>query len=92
MKTAFAASVLASAASAWSNNVPVYGYFPGWKDGLGKAGIEISIFEDLLCSACAAENPVINEVMATPWLNGVVADYITITFTMVPLPYHIFAF
>jgi hypothetical protein len=47
---------------------------------------------DLLCSACAGENPVINELLTTPWLDGTVSDYITLSFTPFPLPYHIFAF
>ena len=29
--------------------------------------------------------------MQTPWLNGVVADYVTFKFTPYPLPYHIFS-
>ena len=92
MKFTFVAAALAASASSFSNSVPVYGTYPGWTDGLGQAGIRVSVFMDLLCSACAAENPVINELMTTPWLNGTVSDYITLSFTPFPLPYHIFAF
>jgi hypothetical protein len=92
MKYAFTVAVVASAASAFTNNVPIYGTYPGWTDGEGLAKIEISLFMDLLCSACAADNGVINEVMTTPWLNGTVEDYVTFKFTPFPLPYHIFAF
>jgi hypothetical protein len=60
MKYTFTAAVLATTASAFSNSVPIYGYYPGWSEGSGKAGIEVSLFMDLLCSACASENPVIN--------------------------------
>lgn len=92
MKLTLAAAAIVSAVSAWENSIPVYGYFPGWVNGQGLAGIHINMIEDWLCSDCAAENPVLNELMTTPWLNGVVGDYITMSFTPFPLPYHIFAF
>ena len=92
MKTSFAAAIFFGSAYAFSNSVPVYGSFPGWTDGLGKANIEVNLFFDLLCSDCAQENPVINELLTTPWLDGTVSDYITLSFTPFPLPYHIFAF
>jgi hypothetical protein len=91
MKT-FGSALLFASAYAWSNSIPIYGSYPGWVEGLGMAHIEISFFLDLLCSDCAAENPVINQLMSTPWLNGTVSDYVTFKFTTVPLPYHIFAF
>jgi hypothetical protein len=71
MKT-FVAAVLATSAMAFTNSIPIFGTYPGWTDGLGLAKIEISFFLDLLCSDCAAENPVINQLMTTPWLNGTV--------------------
>jgi hypothetical protein len=70
----------------------VFGTYPGWTDGLGQAQITISFFLDLCCSDCAAENPIINELMDTPWLNGVVSDYVFFKFTTFPLAYHIFSF
>ena len=92
MKSTFAAAALFASAAAFSNSVPIYGTYPGWTDGLGQAHIEIMLFFDLLCSDCAEENPVINELMTTPWLNGTVADQIKLSFTPFPLPYHMFAF
>ena len=73
MKTAFVATI-ASQAFAFSNSIPIYGTFPGWVDGLGKAKIDVALYFDLLCADCAAENPVINQLLTTPWLGGTVAD------------------
>lgn len=92
MRFALALACASTVAAQWSNNPPVYGTFPGWINGQGKAGIHVMMFEDWLCSACAADNPITNELMTTPWLDGVVGDYITMSFTVFPLPYHNYAF
>jgi hypothetical protein len=43
---------LVSSESAFSNSIPFYGIYLGWTDGLGQAEIRMSLFIDLLCSAC----------------------------------------
>ena len=45
-----------------------------------------------MCSDSKAINPVMEELMATPWLDGTVSDYIYLAWTTYPLPYHIHAF
>ena len=45
------AAMLVAAVSAFSNNVPVYGSYPGWVVGSGRTGISVEIYLDLLCSA-----------------------------------------
>ena len=47
---------------------------------------------DYLCSACYSENPIIEEVMQTPWLDGVVADQVALAITPFPLPYHVHSY
>lgn len=44
-----AALTLLATAYALENNVPVYGAYPGWTDGLGRTGISVEIYFDLLC-------------------------------------------
>ena len=66
------AALLASTTMAFNNRVPVYGTYPGWVNGEGKTGITVEIFLDLMCSDCQAENPIWNEVLASPWLDGTV--------------------
>ena len=81
-----------SADSYYSNSTPIYGTYPGYSVGKGEAGIEIELFFDYLCSACQAENPVINELRTTDWLEGTVQDYVTFRYTPFPLPYHTHAY
>ena len=56
MKT-FALGMLVAAATA--NDIPIYGNYPGWKEGGLAKGIEVEIFYDLLCSDSKAANPVV---------------------------------
>ncbi len=86
------AAMLVAAVNAFSNNVPVYGSYPGWVVGSGHAGISVEIYLDLLCSACQGNNPIWNELLATPWLDGTVADQVIWHYTPFPLPYHTHAF
>ena len=58
----------------FSNSVPVFGTYPGWVQGGGEANINLELFIDLMCSDCKAENPVMAELLDTPWLGGTVAD------------------
>lgn len=87
-----AASALVATTYAFSNSVPVMGNFPGWVNGEGRTGIEVNIYLDLLCSACQGSNPTWNEVLATEWLDGTVADQVYWTYTPFPLPYHVHTF
>lgn len=90
MSKIFAVTFLASAAL--SNNVPIYGNYPGWVTGEGRTGITVEIFVDLMCSACQHYNPIWNEVLQTPWLDGTVSDQVNWAYTPFPLPYHVHTF
>lgn len=68
------ASLIIAATSAFNNNVPVYGSYPGWVVGSGRTGISVEIYLDLLCGGCQTNNPIWNELLTTPWLDGTVAD------------------
>ncbi len=46
------AALLSTSAFALSNSVPVYGTYPGWVVGSGRAGINVEVFIDLMCSDC----------------------------------------
>ena len=85
-------ALLVAAANAFSNNVPVYGTYPGWGVGSGRTGISVEIYLDLLCSDSQANNPIWEELLATPWLDGTVQDQVFWHYTNVPLPYHVHAF
>jgi len=75
MNKFIASALVSTTLAAWTaNSVPVYGTYPGWTVGEGRTGISVEIFLDLLCSDCQGENPVWNELLATPWLDGTVAD------------------
>ena len=71
-----------------SNSIPIYGTYPGWVEGPAKVGIHIEVFYDLLCSDSKAANPVVEQMLATKWLDGTVAEQISIAYTPFPLPYH----
>lgn len=85
-KTTATVALLANFASA--NNTPIYGTYPGYTVGEGRTGISIEVFFDYLCSACQSENPVIEQLLKEEWLDGTVADQITVSYTPFPLPYH----
>ena len=68
------AALISSTTLAFSNSVPVYGTYPGWVQGSGRAGINVEVFIDLMCSDCQGQNPIWNELLQTPWLDGTVAD------------------
>ena len=57
----FALSTMAAYAAA--NATPIYGSYPGWVEGGRKAGIDVELFFDFMCSACKAENPVWEQVL-----------------------------
>ena len=81
-----ATAMLAALASA--NNTPIYGSYPGYTNGNGKTGIEIELFFDYLCSACQAENPIVEQLLQQEWLGSTVEDQIFVRYTPFPLPYH----
>ena len=59
---------------ALGNSTPIYKSYPGWMEGSNKAGIQIEIYEDYLCSDCKRFNPVFQDLMETKWLDGTVKD------------------
>ena len=74
MKSVFSSMLAASTAAAFSNSVPIYSSYPGWKVGSGKAGINLELHYDLLCSDSKALDPVIQSLLATDWLGSTVED------------------
>ena len=88
MKSFFTIASMAVSTMAVNNSTPIFGKYPGWVEGSGKAGIQVELYEDYLCSDCLAFNPVWESVLATEWLDGTVKDQITVGVTPVPLGYH----
>ena len=88
MKGFYTAAVLAAIGSA-GQSTPIMGQYPGWTEGTDKVGIQIQLFEDYLCSDCAAFNPIFEQVLDTAWLDGTVRDQIGVGITPFPLPYHV---
>jgi len=88
----FALAALAATASAYSNSVPIYGTYPGWVKGGNRTGIELSFFEDMLCSGCENQNDIFNQVLDTAWLDGTVRDQVLVKTTPIVLPYHVHSF
>ena len=89
-KTIFAMAALEGLVQA--NSTPIYGTYPGYTVGKGATGISIELFFDYLCSACQAENPIINELRTHSWLGGTVEDQVYFHYTPFPLPYHTHAY
>ena len=89
MKSLFSSMLAASAAAAFSNSVPIYGSYPGWKVGSTKTGITLELHYDLLCEDSKGLDPVIQSLLATEWLGSTVQDQITVEYTLFPLPYHL---
>ena len=69
MKYLFSSTLAATAAAAFSNSVPIYGSYPGWKVGSAKTGITLELHYDLLCEDSKGLDPVIQSLLATEW-NG----------------------
>ena len=74
MKLTVATLFTASASAAFSNSVPIYGTYPGWKEGMGKTGITLELHYDLLCEDSKGLDPVIQSLLATEWLGSTVRD------------------
>ena len=91
MKTTFTALSLAAGIVAVPNSRPIYGTYPGWIQGGRKAGIDILLFEDFMCSDCLAFNPIWEETLTQSWLGSTVQDQIAYAVTPFPLPYHVHA-
>lgn len=78
----------AYAALAAANNIPIYGYYPGFVQGGNKLGISIEMFYDSLCTDSAAQNIVMNDLMGHIWHGLPVFDQISLDITFYALPYH----
>ena len=89
MKSAFASLLAASASAAFSNSVPIYSTYPGWKEGAGKTGITLELHYDLLCEDSKGLDPVIQALLDSEWLGSSVRDQITVEYSLFPLPYHL---
>ena len=90
MPNLFVASVLAGLVVA--NSIPIYGSYPGWVVGSGRANINVEIALDLVCTDSQANNPIWNQVLASPWLDGTVQDQVYWAYSTYPLPYHVHTF
>ena len=90
MKGFSIAAGLAALTSA--NSTPIYGKYPGWTEGSDAKGIQVELYEDYLCGDCFRFNPIFEELLATEWLDGTVADQIGVGVTPFPLPYHVHAY
>ena len=66
--------VVAAPTAFVGSQLPIYGTYPGWVQGQGKVNINVEIFMDFLCSDSKAQNPIWNELLSTPWLDGTVSD------------------
>jgi hypothetical protein len=64
-----------------ADQVPISGTYPGWVNGEGRTGIIVEVFFDLMCSDSAASNPIWNETLQTPWLDGTVLDQVHWSYT-----------
>ena len=89
MKYLFSSTLAATAAAAFSNSVPIYGSYPGWKVGSAKTGITLELHYDLLCEDSKGLDPVIQSLLATEWNGSTVQDQITVEYSLFPLPYHL---
>ena len=77
----------------FSNNVPVYGSYPGWINNEGTTGIQVDIIYDLLCEDSRnANNNIIGPLLTTPWNGSTVGESVTFGYSVFPLPYHLHAF
>ena len=86
MKT-FAFAAFMAAVNA--NSVPIFGKIPGWRQGVGKAAIEIEFVWDYLCSDSKAAQPILKELWEQPFNGSTVRDQVTWTITPFPLDYHV---
>ena len=72
MKSFTLAACVAVAAA--SNNVPIFGSYPGYIEGGNKTGIDLELYFDILCGDCKREMPTIEAFLASPWLDSTVQD------------------
>ena len=81
-------AVLAGVTSA--NSVPIFGTYPGWVQGGGKANVEVEIFFDYLCADSKANYPIVEAMLNEEIAPGLsVFDGITLKLSSFPLDYHI---
>ena len=86
-KSTLAAGLAAYAAA---NSVPIYGTYPGWIQGGGKASIELEFFIDFLCADTKANYPNVKAALETEVAPGVTyMDGLTVKVSNFPLDYHI---
>ena len=80
---------LALFAASASASAPVYGTYPGWVLGENRVGINVEIVIDFMCSDSAANNPIWEATLASPWLDGTVQDQVYWAYSPLALPYHV---
>jgi len=86
MFKAAVAATLSALASA--NNIPIYGYYPGFVQGGNNLNISIEMFYDSICTDSKAQNEVMNKLLTTNWHGAPVFDQISLKITYFCLPYH----
>ena len=85
-------NIVAALVATLAQTAPVYGTYPGWVVGNGKANINVQVAIDLVCTDCMAANPIWNEVLQTSWLDSTVQDQVFWGYSPFPLPYHVHTF
>ena len=84
----FALIICFASAGIDQDNPPIGAYYPGLSFGGTDSGIQIEMYYDLTCSACAALHPNFTLFLDMPFLNKTVKDVVQINYAFIPLPYH----
>ena len=84
----FAAAVIANLVSA--NSVPIFGTYPGWRQGGNARNIEVEIFFDYLCADTKASYPYTVEAFNSEAEAGLTwLDAVDLRLSAYPLDYHL---
>ena len=73
-----------------ANSVPIFGTYPGWKQGGNQRNIEVEIFFDYLCADTKAKAPYTIAAFNTEIEDGFTwMDAIELRMSSFPLDYHL---
>ena len=92
MKSLFLATLLASTQASHfaGNSVPLQQHQAGWNLGNENSDIELVMFYDLICSASAATDKMLTEVLGSTHSNGkTYREQLNFQVSAFPLPYHL---
>ena len=88
MKILIALCAVIVLAAALTNTPPINSRQVGHKEGKGQRNIHYDYFYDLWCADCVREVPIFWEFMDSKVNGELVSDMITVTWHILPLPYH----